>query len=530
MSGWLDLIKGSGRHQGRARPPAGKAQSLRSAIMDTPVPDTLFIPLRQHQGSAATPVVRPGDHVMKGQLLARAAQAGDLPVHASSSGRVIGVLDHPFPGEHAGVEPVVVIETDCEDRWLATRGTQDFASVPRERLLSILQEAGICGLGGAGFPTHVKLATSRQIDTLVINAVECEPYITADQALIRQFAPQVVAGAMILQRACQARRCLIATQADRTETLQALSAATAGTDIEILTVPVEYPAGSEKLLVRRLTGREIPAGQLPAHLGVLVVNAGTADAARQAVMEGRPLVSRITTLCGGALRTPKNFRVLIGTPVSYLLGLCGVDYGRLERVVVGGPMMGFTLHDLAAPVIKTTNCLVAGTAEDFPPLPLPLPCIRCAACHDACPVNLAPDQLYREIRAADPERAAGSGLDACIDCGACAYVCPSHIPLVAYFKHGKAALADIRASRDVGRARRERYEHRRLRLEREGGARRKAQRRSVAVPQIKDQEDPRLVEFSREQARREIAAAVARVRARKQAADTSGGDGNDEGK
>jgi len=387
--------------------------------------------------------------------------------------------------------------------------------LPPEGIIEAIKQAGICGLGGAGFPAHRKFHSGGSTHLLVINAVECEPYITADQALLRQHAEQVVAGARILKHASQATRCVIAAQSDKRDAIQALEKALADSELELVELTPRYPLGSEQQLLEALTGQQIPTGKHPVDLDILVFNAGTTKAVHDAIELGRPLISRVTTVCGDTLKTPKNFQVLLGTPVSFLLSLCGVDANRLDRLILGGSMMGYTLADPDVPVIKTTNCLIAGSAQEFPARPSARPCIRCDFCSSACPVSLMPQLLYQSLRAEHFEDAEQLGLRDCIECGACAYVCPSNIPLVQYYRAGKFELTLQQQEQQRSAYRKERFESRKRRLARDAEQRRGSRRRSVARPENPDVSDSSLQSFSREQAKIEIADAVARVKARK---------------
>lgn len=508
-------------------PPPAKAASLRSVLMDMPVPPVLHIPLQQHQGPAAIPVVKPGDYVLKGQLLATAADDPGLPVHASSSGTIEAIGPHPFPDADGSRQIAITLRADGQDHWLDLQPVgNDWSSLTPAELLVRIQQAGIAGLGGAGFPAHRKLAGRQPVELLIINAVECEPYITADEALLREHARDVVSGARILHYITGAARCVIVTSRDKPAAIAALRRELPDSALELRLLTPRYPLGSEQQLVRLLSGREIPTGGLPRDIGVLVQNVGTAKAVHDAIVLGRPLISRVTTVCGDTVRTPKNFRALIGTPVGILLQLCGTDPQRLHRLVMGGPLMGIALRDLQAPVIKTTNCLIAGSAGEFPDPPPPQPCIRCDLCVPACPVNLMPQLLFQAAAAERLDHVQRLGVQDCIECGACAYVCPSHLPLVEQYRSAKSALALDDAAQQLADHRRQRYAARKQRLVRDAALRRGSRRRSVARPENPDVADAGLQNFSRQAAQREIADAVARVKARKRRTQDGAVDGN----
>ena len=505
----------SSRLAGGIHPAGHKKHSLRSAIMETPIPETLFIPLQQHQGSPAKPLVKPGHSVLKGQILAEAVNHSSLPVHAPTSGIVTKLAPYPFPDEFDSSRLAIELQTDGQDQWIELEPMQDWQNLPPADIIERLKQAGVCGLGGAGFPAHRKFDDKKPVELLVINAVECEPYITADQSLLREHACEVVTGARILQHASQAARCVIATESDKKDASQKLREALSDTRLELLELTPRYPLGSEQQLVEALTGQQIPSGRHPVDLGILVSNAGTSKAVHDTIELGRPLISRVTTVCGDTLKTPKNFHVLVGTPVGFLLSLCGMDADRLDRLVLGGSMMGYTLGNPDVPVIKTTNCLIAGSSLEFPAQSPARPCIRCDICSAACPVSLMPQFLYQSLRAEHFDKAEQLGLSDCIECGACAYVCPSNISLVQYYRAGKFELTRQRQEQQRNVYRKARFENRKQRLARDAMQHRGSRRRSVARPENPDVSDNRLQAFSRQQAKIEIADAVARVKARK---------------
>ena len=509
------------RLAGGIRPADHKQHSLRSVIMDTPIPAILIIPVQQHQGSPAQPTVMPGDSVLKGQLLATAADHTSLPVHAPTSGTIGNIGLHPYPDEFGSQQLAIELLTDGDDNWVEMDPAPDWRSLSPAELISRLQQAGLCGLGGAGFPAHRKFLAREPTELLIINAVECEPYITADQALLREHAEQVVAGARILQHASEAIRCIIAMESDKRDAIQALETALPDSGIELVKLTPRYPLGSEQQLIKALTKQQIPSGKHPVDLGVMVFNAGTAKAAYDAIELGSPLISRVTTVCGDILKTPKNFHVLLGTPVSFLLSLCGVDTDQLNRLIVGGSMMGYALESPDVPVIKTTNCLIAGSQQEFPPRLPARPCIRCDLCSAACPVSLMPQLLYQSLRSDRVDMAEQLGLTDCIECGACTYVCPSNIPLVQYYRAGKFELSVRQQEEQRSKYRKVRFESRKQRLARDAAQRRGSRRRSVARPENPEVSDARLQSFSREQAKLEIAEAVARVKARRSKPDNN---------
>ncbi len=505
-----------GRHKihkivGGIKPAANKARSLRSRIMSTPIPEMLVLPLLQHKGTPATPVVKPGDHVLKGQKIAAADPRG-VPVHAPTSGKIIKTGQCTLPDAAGTLVSCLMLASDGKDEAIETGLSGNFRNMSKVDLVERIRDAGIAGMGGAGFPTHLKIQTSTASDiaTLIINAAECEPYITADEALIREHARDVVKGAEILQYVTGAQQCIIAIEDSKIAALAELKLAIADSAIEIAIVPAKYPAGSEKQLVHSVTGREVPFGEFPASIGVLLHNTGTAFAVYKAICESEPSISRITTVTGSTLKTPKNFHVLFGTPVTFLLDLCGIDRVLLSRIVVGGSLMGNCLHDMDAPIIKTTNCLIAGSLEEFPEPLTERACIRCGFCADACPVNLLPQQLYAHCRCQSYQQAKDFGLIDCIECGACAYVCPSHIPLVQYYRASKSVVFQQQTDRKNSEKWQSRFQFYQYRQKRESEQRIQARAEQPSHPQQIAQ-----AVFSREKARQEISEAVARVKARR---------------
>ena len=455
---------------GGIHPPENKQQSTGLPIQQAALPEILVVPLLQHIGQPAEPCVSEGEQVLKGQLIARPAGLG-APVHAPSSGTVQRIGPAPYP--HASGQPFAAIEirTDGRDEWHPDIRPADPDELSDEQLLQRIHDAGISGMGGAGFPTATKLQSGQQahIETLLINGTECEPYITADDLLMRERADDILSGVAILQRLLQARQVVIAIEDNKPEAIAAMRAALGVRPWHVVSIPTLYPSGGERQLIQILTGREVPSGGLPAHIGIVCQNVGTAAAVHDAVHQGRPLISRITTLTGAALRQPMNVECLIGTPVIELLEQAGLDRTQMNRVIVGGPMMGFSLADLNAPVIKTSNCLIASTEQEMPAPEPPLPCIRCGECELACPANLLPQQLLFYAQGGDHEQLQANNLFDCIECGACSYVCSSKIPLVQYYRSAKAEIRELQKKQAKAEHARQRFEFRqeRLRLEEE---------------------------------------------------------------
>ncbi|WP_228719995.1 electron transport complex subunit RsxC [Methylococcus geothermalis] len=464
---------------------AHKEDSSLAPLATAPVPPRLIFPLQQRGGQNAEAVVQVGDHVRKGQVIARGDGPMNPPIHASSSGIVSAIEPRPLPHPSGLADLAIVIDTDGEDLAPAPEERRDYRQLAPDELRRIIFEAGIVGLGGAAFSTAVKTDPGhRAIDTLILNGAECEPYITCDDSLLRNFPQEVLEGARILMRVVGVERCLLGIEDDMPEAIRALREVQqtghyAG--IDIITVPAIYPSGGEKQLIRILTGREVPTRGIPADAGVICQNVGTAAAVFRAVARGEPLIERIVTVTGKGIKHPGNWLTRIGTPIADLVRYSGGYTGTAERLILGGPMMGISLPSDALPLVKAANCvLVTGRSETTGPKQA-LPCIRCGACADACPINLLPQQLYWYSRADNLQRAEEYHLADCIECGCCDYVCPSHIPLVQYFRAAKSELVAKQRERFKADHARERFEARQARKEREKQERAEAAQRKKAA-------------------------------------------------
>jgi len=453
------------------------------------IPDELVIPLQQHVGEIATPLVQPGDTVLKGQMIAAPQGSVSCPVHASSSGTVTAIEPRPFPHPSGMTLQSIVIATDGRDTWQpADTSLADYRQAAPAELLEHLRNAGIVGLGGAGFPTAVKLANaaSHAIDLLLINGVECEPYITCDNMLMQERAGDILEGTRILQHILRPQQVVIAIEDGMPQAEAAMREAVDASqvdNIEVVRVPEIYPSGGERQLIKVLTGREVPSKGFPADVGIVCQNVGTAAAVQQAVLEGRPLVSRIVTVTGRGVRQPRNLEALVGTPFSHLVAACGGYTHDVERLLMGGPMMGFALQNDAVPVIKTTNCILAVSHDEMPPPPPALPCIRCSRCTEVCPADLLPQQLFWYASSGNLDAAQDYNLFDCIECGCCARVCPSHIPLVQYYRHAKTeiwAQEKQKKAADIARRRHEARQERLERIKRERAERLARKKQAVA--------------------------------------------------
>jgi electron transport complex protein RnfC len=454
--------------KGGVRPPDHKTESNSRPIHAAPLPRKLVIPLRQHLGNPAKPVVSVGDRVLKGQMIGEADGYISTAVHASSSGAITAIGPAVVPHISGLPDECITIETDGRDEWI-DRGSLDYQALAPTDLRMKLRDLGLAGLGGAVFPSAVKLdpGASHVCPTLIINGGECEPWITCDDVLMRTHADEILQGVAVMRHLLGCTEILIGIEANKPEALAAMQVAAARMEfaVEVVVVPAIYPAGGGKQMIQTLTGKEVPSGGLSTDIGIQVFNVGTSYALARAVHHGEPLISRLVTVSGHVLR-PQNFEVLIGTPIHTLITLAGERDGT-TGVLMGGPMMGVPLPDLEVPVVKATNCILVKSAELFPPLPKPLPCIRCTRCADACPAELQPQELYRFAKSGDFGRAQEYHLFDCIECGCCSYVCPSHIPLVDFYRYAKSEIWAREKDKRAADQARERHEFRLFRLERE---------------------------------------------------------------
>ncbi len=463
------MIRTFWKFNGGIHPPQHKHLSTRYPIAKAAIPKQLVLPLHQHIGESAVPCVEIGERVLKGQCIAKAKDYVSAPVHAPTSGTIVAIEDHSIPHPSGLSAPCVVIETDGKDEWIEHQAEAHYKDIEASHLRNLIRNAGIVGLGGAGFPSFIKLnPAGKVIDTLILNGVECEPYITCDDMLMREQPQTILAGAKIMQHALQAKQVLIAIEDNKPQAYDAMVQATADdADIEVVKVPTLYPQGSEKQLIKVLTGKECPSNGLPLHIGIVVHNVGTAAAVHRAIDLGEPLISRVVTVSGDGVRDQRNLEVLFGTPMQALLDECGGVTDDLDRVIMGGPMMGFAMHSTDIPVIKTTNCVLAATEENVAPPSHVMPCIRCGACASVCPVNLLPQQLHWYSRAKEFDKTQEYDLFDCIECGCCAYVCPSNIPLIHYFRYAKTEIWAQEREKEKADLARQRHEFKQARIDRE---------------------------------------------------------------
>ncbi|QMI37591.1 electron transport complex subunit RsxC [Escherichia fergusonii] len=484
---------------GGIHPPEMKSLSNGTPLRQVPLAQRFVMPLKQHIGAEGELCVSVGDHVLRGHPLTR-GRGKMLPIHAPTSGTVVAIAPHSTAHPSALAELSVIIDADGEDRWIERDGWLDYRNHSREELIARIHQFGVAGLGGAGFPTGVKLqGGGDKIETLIINAAECEPYITADDRLMQDCAAQVVEGIRILAHILQPREVLIGIEDNKPQAISMLRAVLADShDISLRVIPTKYPSGGAKQLTYILTGKQVPHGGRSSDIGVLMQNVGTAYAVKRAVIDGEPITERVVTLTGEAVSRPGNVWARLGTPVKHLLTDAGFCPSADQMVIMGGPLMGFTLPWLDVPVVKITNCLLAPSASELGEPQEEQGCIRCSSCADACPADLLPQQLYWFSKGQQHDKATAHNIADCIECGACAWVCPSNIPLVQYFRQEKAEIAAIRQEERRAAEAKARFEARQARLEREKAARLERHKKAAVQPAEKDKDA--------------IAAALARVK------------------
>ena len=464
MSNVLQLFK----FKGGVKPDSNKTPSVQMPIGIAPLPPLLIVPLHQSIGGKPNPLVEAGERVLKGQLIGGADQWLSSAVHAPTSGTVLAVEER-VAAHPSGLPTLsVVIEPDGRDAWIE-RTPLDYTALEPERVREILRDSGVVGLGGAVFPSHAKLAAAKSVpmEELIINGGECEPFMTCDDILMRERAESIVLGSGIFRDLLKARRVLVGIEDNKPEAVAAMKAAVEklGENFEVIAVPTRYPAGGAKQLIRVLTGKEVPASKRSPEMGVQCFNVATAYTAWRAIAHGEPVLSRIVTLTGN-VEQPRNWDVLLGTPLRDFVAL-GKPKSDTDRYLMGGPMMGFEMPGLDAPLVKATNCIIAGSPKLFPPLAPEMPCIRCGACAEVCPHELQPFEMYWFARARNFGKTQEYNIFDCIECGCCSYVCPSHIPLVQYFRFAKSEIWSREREKNMADAAKARFELRNERDERE---------------------------------------------------------------
>ncbi|KJY74617.1 electron transporter RnfC [Vibrio coralliilyticus] len=493
---------------GGVHPPENKKQSVKSEIAKASIPQEIVLPVKQHIGKPGTITVEVGEQVLKGQPLTKYDTSFMLPVHAPTSGKITAIESRTTAHPSGLAETCIVITPDGEDRWIERKTDNDFTQRTPDELIEIIRQAGVSGMGGAGFPTAKKIqAGLARTEILIVNAAECEPYITADDMLMQEHADEVIKGIEIVEHILKPKLTIIGIEDNKPQAIKALEQAAEHKDIVIRVIPTKYPSGGEKQLIKILTNKEVPVNSIPADIGLLVQNVGSLQAIKRAVCDGEPLVERIVTLTGDTFKQPRNVKALIGTPVQSLLDEFGYKADKkLPRLIMGGPMMGFTLPHANVPITKTANCILAPTRKEISPNQYEMACIRCGQCAEACPASLLPQQLQWHAKAEEYDKCEELNLKDCIECGACAFVCPSEIPLVQYYRQAKAEMRTRKEESEAAERAKIRFEEKKARLERD-----KAEREN----RFKKAADDRRKDMKKTGGDDAIAAAIARVKAQK---------------
>ncbi len=513
------------RFHGGVKPPERKSESTQLPIGQLPLPEKLTLPLRQHIGNIPKIKVAIGDLVLKGQLIAEAEGIVSAAIHAPTSGVISAIEDAVIPHPSGLPDRCITIKPDGQDIWTSLK-PQKWRNTDRKALVNNIRLSGVVGLGGATFPTHIKLRANGKSDvhTLVVNAAECEPYITCDDMLMRERSEQIIEGVELAQYLLGANTIVIGIEDNKPEAVAAMQAATVDKNIQIKVIPTLYPSGDARRLVHLVLGQEIPYDKRSTEVGIQVFNVATVLALYRYFEFGEPSINRIVSMTGN-VTSPQNFEVLFGTPIAHLVKAAGGAKAETSHYLMGGPMMGFQLPSEDVPITKAANCIIAASPTLFEAPPPAMPCIRCARCADACPVSLQPQELYWFTKSDNFEKARDYNLFDCIECGACSYVCPSDIPLVQYYRYGKSEIIAADKAKETADIARERNDFRLARIEREKQER--AEKHAARAQGVKtnsakasketaDQE-PNKEDRGRNTKQAAITAAIARAKAQKTA-------------
>ncbi len=427
---------------GGVHPPGKKYLTEKKEIINAVIPGIFVVPLSQHLGSPSECLVEKGDKVTEGMLIGKSTGFISSNIHSPVPGTVTEIKDIYLP--NGMLSKAVCIEMEGEfDRLGKEQNSRKWDDFTKDELLKIIADNGIVGLGGATFPSNVKFMVpkGKKAEYLVINGVECEPYLTADHRLMLERAENIIEGIRIISRIVEPEKIIIGIEINKPDAIESMRAAAEKTSfpLEVVPLKVKYPQGDEKQLLKAVTGREVPSGALPIEIGCVVSNVGTVHAVYEAVVLEKPLIERVMTVTGGAIKNPQNLKVRIGTPISSLIEECGGFTEVPEKVVVGGPMMGFTIYDLDTPVTKGTSGILALTSGEVKNRKR-TPCISCGRCVNACPMGLNPTTLFKFIDHGEYDEASDLGLMDCKECGSCGYVCPARIPLIQGMRLGKKML------------------------------------------------------------------------------------------
>ncbi|MGR5324368.1 electron transport complex subunit RsxC [Vibrio sp. DNB22_17_1] len=497
---------------GGVHPAENKKQSNKTELVHAAIPSEIVLPLKQHIGKAGNLLIAVGDTVLKGQQLTASDSGFTVPVHAPTSGQVTAIEPRTVAHPSGLSELCAVITPDGNDTWCEKTPVADYTQESADALIDVIRLAGISGMGGAGFPTAKKIQSGiARTEILIVNAAECEPYITADDKLMQEHADELLQGIEIVEHILKPKLTIIGIEDNKPAAIKALEQAAMNKDIVIRVIPTKYPSGGEKQLIKILTNKEVPSGAIPADIGILVQNVGSLYSIKRAVIDGEPMVNRIVTLTGKTFKQPRNVWALLGTPVQALLDEFGYKADKkLQRLIMGGPMMGFTLPHAQVPITKTTNCILAPKRREIASDQYEMECIRCSQCAEACPASLLPQQLQWYAKSQEYEKLEELNLKDCIECGACAFVCPSEIPLVQYYRQAKAEIRTRAQEAAAAERAKLRFEEKKARMERE-----KAEREN----RFKKAADERRKDMKASGGDDAIAAAIARVKAQKENAE-----------
>ncbi|NOT18348.1 MAG: electron transport complex subunit RsxC [Sulfuriferula sp.] len=470
---------------GGVHPVEHKDVSTQLAIAIAPIPQMLIVPVRQHIGQPSKPCVSVGQRVLKGQIIAHAENYISIATHAPTSGIVSAIALHALPHPSGLSDTCITIASDGKDEW-TERTPIDYRNLNASALRNRLRDMGIAGLGGAVFPSFIKLnpGVPQKVQTLLLNGGECEPWISCDDMTMRERAAGILSGAEIMRFMLRAETVVVGIEDNKPAAIAAmqLAATQCHFPVEIVVIPTLYPSGGAKQMIKVITGKEVPSGGRSTDVGVATFNVGTAYAIDRAIHHGEPMISRVLTVTGN-VHQPRNFEVLIGTPMQNVINLTQGHPDSVSGYIMGGPMMGIDLHSVDVPVVKATNCILVKSDKLFPPPPLAMPCIRCTRCADACPADLQPQELYWFAKSNNFDKAQKYQLFDCIECGCCSYVCPSHIPLVQYYRYAKSEIAATQNEQKSADHARDRHETRLARIEREKKERaEKLAQKAVAKP------------------------------------------------
>ncbi|NVD07160.1 electron transport complex subunit RsxC [Vibrio sp. JPW-9-11-11] len=493
---------------GGIHPAENKAQSLKTALTRASIANEIVLPIKQHIGKPGMLTVTVGQQVLKGQPLTKYDTSFMLPVHAPTSGTIVAIEKRTTAHPSGLEEMCVVLKPDFNDQWLERDPWPNFGDYTPDELIEKIRQAGVSGMGGAGFPTAKKIQSGlARTEILIVNAAECEPYITADDSLMREHADEIIQGIEIVEHILKPKLTVIGIEDNKPQAIEALQKAAQNKHVIIRVIPTKYPSGGEKQLIKLLTNKEVPNGGIPADIGLMVQNVGSLHAIKRAVCDGEALIERVVTLTGNTFQQPRNVWTLLGTPVKALLDEFGYQADkRLPRLIMGGPMMGFTLPHANVPITKTSNCILAPTRKEIAPSEHEMACIRCGQCAEVCPASLLPQQLQWHAKAEEYDKCQELNLKDCIECGACAFVCPSEIPLVQYYRQAKAEIRTRKEEAEAAERAKVRFEEKKARLERD-----KAQREN----RFKKAAEDRRKEMKKTDSDDAIAAAIARVKAQK---------------